>query len=65
MTEPVIPEIVQSDAAIRFAEGLFWVARMSDFTGWGKWSVEMIGGPVGHAREVLEFAATNGIGGQA
>lgn len=51
-------------AAAKFAEGLFWAARMSTFTGWGKWYVEMIGGPIGHTREVLEFAKTHRIGGR-
>lgn len=54
---------VQVDAAIKFAEGLFWAARMSAFTGWGKRSVEMPGGPTGH--DVLTFSAENGIGGRA
>ena len=38
MTEakPNEVEVVQFVTAIKFAEGLFWAARMSDFTGWGK-----------------------------
>lgn len=65
MTDFAMPEIAQVDKAVKFAEGLFWAARLSDFTGWGQWSVEMLGGPIGNARAVLEFAAEHGIGGQA
>jgi len=57
--------LVDLGPVVRFGEGLFWSARMLDFKGWGAWSVEMLGGPQGHARDVLEFAETNGIGGEA
>lgn len=39
------PLDVDITEAVRFGEGLFWSARMADFTGWGTWFADSAATP--------------------